>query len=115
MSMRSGTTGSTGSVPMNGCAPRSRRWPIRLLPIESGAASDAPHACHYVYCAAPKESSPCPGRPDAAGHNQRMKIQLLSDLHLEVHPHWVATPAPGADLLVLAGDIGSYQPGSLLL
>ena len=43
-----------------------------------------------------------------------MKIQLLSDLHLEVHPHWVATPAPGADLLVLAGDIGSYQPGSLL-
>ncbi len=43
-----------------------------------------------------------------------MKIQLLSDLHLEAHPHWVATPAPGADLLVLAGDIGSYQPGSLL-
>ena len=48
-------------------------------------------------------------------HNQRMKIQLLSDLHLEVHPNWVATPAPGADLLVLAGDIGSYQAGSLLL
>jgi len=44
-----------------------------------------------------------------------MKIQLLSDLHLEVHPHWVATPAPGADVLVLAGDIGSYQPGSLLV
>lgn len=44
-----------------------------------------------------------------------MKIQLLSDLHLEVHPHWVATPASGADLLVLAGDIGSYQNGSLLL
>jgi len=43
-----------------------------------------------------------------------MKIQLLSDLHLEVHPNWVATPAPGADLLVLAGDIGSYQSGSLL-
>ncbi|MES2877405.1 MAG: metallophosphoesterase [Pseudomonadota bacterium] len=43
-----------------------------------------------------------------------MKIQLLSDLHLEVHPAWVPTPAPGADLLVLAGDIGSYQPGSLL-
>ncbi len=43
-----------------------------------------------------------------------MKIQLLSDLHLEVHPQWVATPAPGADLLVLAGDIGSYQAGSLL-
>ena len=43
-----------------------------------------------------------------------MKIQLLSDLHLEVHPAWVATPALGADLLVLAGDIGSYQPGSQL-
>lgn len=43
-----------------------------------------------------------------------MKLQLLSDLHLEAHPHWIAQPAPGADLLVLAGDIGSYQPGSLL-
>ena len=43
-----------------------------------------------------------------------MKIQLLSDLHLEVHPHWVPTPARQADLLVLAGDIGSYQNGSLL-
>ncbi|MDR3016216.1 metallophosphoesterase [Delftia acidovorans] len=43
-----------------------------------------------------------------------MKIQLLSDLHLEVHPHFVPEPAPGADVLVLAGDIGSYQPGSLL-
>jgi predicted phosphodiesterase len=44
-----------------------------------------------------------------------MKIQLLSDLHLEAHPHWVAQPAAGADLLVLAGDIGSYQPGSQLV
>jgi hypothetical protein len=43
-----------------------------------------------------------------------MKIQLLSDLHLEAHPHWVAQPAPGADVLVLAGDIGSYQNGSQL-
>ena len=43
-----------------------------------------------------------------------MKLQLLSDLHLETHPHWRATPATGADLLVLAGDIGSYQTGSLL-
>ena len=40
-----------------------------------------------------------------------MNIQLLSDLHLETHPHWRATPAPGADVLVLAGDIGSYQTG----
>ncbi|MES2685776.1 MAG: metallophosphoesterase, partial [Pseudomonadota bacterium] len=43
-----------------------------------------------------------------------MKIQLLSDLHLESNPHFVARPTPGADLLVLAGDIGSYQNGSLL-
>ncbi len=44
-----------------------------------------------------------------------VKIQLLSDLHLETHPHWQAVPLPGADLLVLAGDIGSYQAGSALL
>ncbi len=43
-----------------------------------------------------------------------MKLQLLSDLHLEVHPRLVVAPALGADLLVLAGDIGSYRPGSRL-
>ncbi len=43
-----------------------------------------------------------------------MKVQLLSDLHLEVHPHLQVAPAPGADLLVLAGDIGSYQAGGRL-
>jgi hypothetical protein len=43
-----------------------------------------------------------------------MRIQLLSDLHLEVHPHLHPQPAPDAQLLVLAGDIGSYQAGSLL-
>ncbi|NDE41961.1 MAG: metallophosphoesterase, partial [Betaproteobacteria bacterium] len=43
-----------------------------------------------------------------------MKIQLLSDLHLEAQPDWTPRPAPGADLLVLAGDIGSYQSGSKL-
>ena len=43
-----------------------------------------------------------------------MKIQLLSDLHLEAHPHFMPTPTPGADLLVLAGDVGSYQAGSQL-
>ncbi|MEY4266343.1 MAG: hypothetical protein RIS90_878 [Pseudomonadota bacterium] len=43
-----------------------------------------------------------------------MRIQLLSDLHLEAHPHWQPSPAPGAELLVLAGDIGSYQSSSLL-
>ena len=43
-----------------------------------------------------------------------MQIQLLSDVHLEAHPNWRGVPAPGADLLVLAGDIGSYQPGSAM-
>jgi hypothetical protein len=38
-----------------------------------------------------------------------MNIQLLSDLHLEANPDFVPQPAPGADLLVLAGDVGSYQ------
>lgn len=43
-----------------------------------------------------------------------MNIQLLSDLHLEAHPKFACTAAPGADVLVLAGDIGSYQNGSHL-
>jgi hypothetical protein len=43
-----------------------------------------------------------------------MKIQLYSDLHLEAHPDFAPQPAPGANLLVLAGDIGSYQAGSSL-
>ncbi|MDO9483091.1 MAG: metallophosphoesterase [Hydrogenophaga sp.] len=38
-----------------------------------------------------------------------MNIQLLSDLHLEANPEFMASPAPGAHVLVLAGDIGSYQ------
>lgn len=38
-----------------------------------------------------------------------MKLQLLSDLHLESNPDFVAVPALEAELLVLAGDIGSYQ------
>jgi hypothetical protein len=46
--------------------------------------------------------------------NGAVKLQLMSDLHLEVHPQFAPLPAPGADLLVLAGDIGSSQPGSLL-
>jgi predicted phosphodiesterase len=43
-----------------------------------------------------------------------MRIQLFSDLHLErfpdFHPHFAAD----VDVVVLAGDIGSYQPGSRL-
>ena len=55
-----------------------------------------------------------PGKRAGAGDNPAVNIQLLSDLHLEVHPNFKPAPAAGADLLVLAGDIGSYQPGSLL-
>ena len=43
-----------------------------------------------------------------------MNIQLLSDLHLESNPHFVPQYATGANVLVLAGDIGSYQNDSSL-
>jgi len=36
-----------------------------------------------------------------------MNIQLMSDLHLEVDPAFRPLPAPDADVLVLAGDIGA--------
>ena len=38
-----------------------------------------------------------------------MKIQLLSDLLLDAHPLFVPEPPPGADVLLLAGDIDAYQ------
>lgn len=40
-----------------------------------------------------------------------MKIQILSDLHLEANPDFLPEPAPGADLLVLAGDVDSRWDG----
>lgn len=43
-----------------------------------------------------------------------MRLQLASDLHLERYPDFTLAPAPGADTLVLAGDIGSYQANSRL-
>lgn len=43
-----------------------------------------------------------------------MRVQLMSDLHLERYPAFEAQAAADADLLVLAGDIGSYQARSLL-
>lgn len=43
-----------------------------------------------------------------------MRIQLASDLHLERDPRFRLPAAAGADILVLAGDIGSYQAGSRL-
>ena len=44
----------------------------------------------------------------------RMRIQLISDLHLENYPDFVPGAAPEVDILILAGDIGSYQAGSRL-
>jgi len=43
-----------------------------------------------------------------------MRIQLFSDLHLERYPAFQPRIAPGIDVIVLAGDIGSYQEGSRL-
>jgi predicted phosphodiesterase len=43
-----------------------------------------------------------------------MRVQLLSDLHLELHPDFMPRAASNVDVLVLAGDIGSYQTGSQL-
>lgn len=43
-----------------------------------------------------------------------MRIQLFSDLHLERYPDFQPEIAPDTDVVVLAGDIGSYQAGSRL-
>jgi hypothetical protein len=43
-----------------------------------------------------------------------MRIQLFSDLHLEHYPDFQPKIAPDVDVIVLAGDIGSYQSGSRL-
>ena len=43
-----------------------------------------------------------------------MRLQLLSDLHLETEP-FDPEPAPGAELLVLAGDIDSTWAGARAL
>jgi predicted phosphodiesterase len=44
-----------------------------------------------------------------------MRIQLFSDLHLERYPDFRPQVAPDVDVVVLAGDIGSYQSGSRLI
>jgi predicted phosphodiesterase len=43
-----------------------------------------------------------------------MRIQLFSDLHLERYPDFQPQFASDVDVIVLAGDIGSYQSGSRL-
>ncbi len=55
----------------------------------------------------------CAHRPELPG-DRSVKIQLLSDLHLERNIDFVPEVAPGAQVLVLAGDVGSYQSGSRL-
>lgn len=40
-----------------------------------------------------------------------MKIQLLSDLHLDANSHFTPTPAPEADVCVLAGDVAPFGEG----
>ena len=81
------------------------RWRKPCLWLAQGAGhEDAKlQACHAGRDQAGKGTGRC-----------RMKLQLLSDVHLESQPDFVAQPAPGADFLVLAGDIGSYQKGSKL-
>jgi Icc-related predicted phosphoesterase len=44
-----------------------------------------------------------------------MRFQLLSDLHLEFQPEYMPQAASNVDVLVLAGDIASYQKGSRLV
>lgn len=43
-----------------------------------------------------------------------MRIQLFSDLHLERDADFYPQVAVDTDVVILAGDIGSYQPGSRL-
>jgi hypothetical protein len=43
-----------------------------------------------------------------------MRIQLFSDLHLERDPHFQPQVLPGTDVVVVAGDVGSYQDRSRL-
>jgi predicted phosphodiesterase len=44
-----------------------------------------------------------------------MRIQLFSDLHLERYPDFTPRILEDTDVVVLAGDIGSYQHSSRLL
>ena len=50
------------------------------------------------------------GRNRREGDNRQMKIQVLSDLHLE-HGGAVPPHVPGADVIVLAGDLAPYCEG----
>ena len=43
-----------------------------------------------------------------------MRLQLFSDLHLERYPHFVPDVREDTDVVILAGDIGSYQSSSRL-
>lgn len=43
-----------------------------------------------------------------------VRLQIFSDLHLERYPGFAPVFLPDVDVIVLAGDIGSYQDGSRL-
>jgi hypothetical protein len=43
-----------------------------------------------------------------------MRIQLFSDIHLETDPRFQPKVTADTDVVILAGDIGSYQAGSRL-
>lgn len=43
-----------------------------------------------------------------------MRLQLFSDLHLERAPHFRPLIHPATDVVIVAGDVGSYQTGSRL-
>lgn len=53
-------------------------------------------------------------RNHSSASTDYLRIQVMSDLHLELNPDFQAKVAPDTDVLILAGDIGSYQAGSRL-
>lgn len=47
-------------------------------------------------------------------YNAPMRLQIFSDLHLERYPDFQPKFLDDTDVIILAGDIGSYQSGSRL-
>ena len=70
--------------------------------------------CHWRRKSRRLGFTPSSGAVDPLRQLVGAYIQLLSDPHRESAPNSRTQPLPGADLLMRAGDIGSYQSGSLL-